>query len=292
MALITLAGFLGRVFWMLDLFSHFRVQIFQLGLVLTGVALWRRKNKQAVLLVLLAGLNYAVILPFYFGRPVPSGGPTVRAMLMNLNASNENAAQVLSAIQEAQPDLLLLEEVTPVWAQALSGLDYPYRVAEIRDDCFGMMLLSRVPLSHTNVVQIGDAGVPSILATAHFPRGDVSIIGTHPLPPISATYSRHRNHQLAALSPVVREQKHPVLLIGDLNASPWSPYFIRLLKDSGLKNSMKGFGVQPSWPANNGFLRIPIDQILYSPEITIHRRAVGSAVGSDHLSVIVDVSIR
>jgi endonuclease/exonuclease/phosphatase (EEP) superfamily protein YafD len=288
MTLVTLAGFLGRLFWVLDLFSHFRVQIFQCCLVLIGFALWRRKNKQAALLALLACLNYAFILPFYIGKPASSGGPTVRAMLLNLNAANGNTGTVLAAIKAANPDILLLEEVTPAWAQVFDGLDYPYRVAEVREDFFGIMLLSRMPLSNTNVVQIGDAGVPSILATAHLPQGELAVIGTHPLPPSGAAYSRHRDNQLAALAPMVREQKNPVLLIGDLNASPWSAHFTRLLRETGLKNSMKGFGFQPSWPANIRLLQIPIDQILHSPEIAIRRRTVGTDVGSDHLPVIAD----
>lgn len=292
MTIITGISFLGRWVWIFDLFSHFRVQIFQLCLVLIGIALWRRKNKQAAVLALLACLNYAAVLPFYFGKPAPASGPTVRAMLMNLNAANGNTAQVLAAIQEMKPDILLLEEVTTKWSSELSGLDYPYRVADIRNDCFGIMLLSKVPLSYTNVVQIGEANVPSILATAHVAQGEISIIGTHPLPPISAVYSKHRNNQLAALSQFVRDQKKPVLLIGDLNISPWSPHFTRLLKNSGLKNSMKGFGFQPSWPANNRFLRIPIDHMLYTSGIVIRNRVVGTDVGSDHLPVIVDFSLN
>ncbi len=292
LAAATVFGFLGRLFWVFDLFSHFRVQIFQLCLVLIGIAIWRRKNKATVALVLLACLNYAVVLPFYFSKPAPASGPVMRTMLMNLNASNGNTDLVLTAIQTASPDILLLEEVTPAWANALNRLGYPYCVSEVRNDPFGIMLLSKVPLTHTNVLQIGEAGVPSILATAHLPQGEFSIIGTHPLPPISANYSKHRNLQLAALPLLIRAQKNPVLLLGDLNASPWSPYFGRLLKDSGLKNSMKGFGFQPSWPSNNRFLRIPIDQVLHSPEITVHRRAVGADVGSDHLPVIIDFSLN
>jgi endonuclease/exonuclease/phosphatase (EEP) superfamily protein YafD len=170
--------------------------------------------------------------------------------------------------------------------------DYPYCVDAHQEGCFGIMLLSKVPLSHTTEVQIGDAGVPSILATAHLQQGEVTIIGTHPLPPVSAQFSKHRNSQLAALPQVVRDQKNPVLLIGDLNLSPWSPYFTRLLKDAGLKNSMKGFGFQPSWPSNIGFLRIPIDHVLYTPEIVIRNRVVGADVGSDHLPVIVDFALN
>ncbi|MCF7849269.1 MAG: endonuclease/exonuclease/phosphatase family protein [Kiritimatiellales bacterium] len=290
----TILGFLGRLHWALDLFSHFRVQYFQLCLILIGIALWRRQHKRAIALVMVACLNYAFVLPLYFGKPAPPTGGTARAMLMNINAANGNTEQVLEAVAKANPDILLFEEVTPKWESELAvlGTNYPHRIAEAQDGCFGIMLLSKYPLSHGNVIYIGSADVPSIMADVHFPQGELSVIGTHPLPPIGKTYSRHRNNQLAKLPALVKTRKHPVLLIGDLNASPWSAHFTRLVRDSGLKNSMKGFGFQPSWPSGNRFLRIPIDHVLHSPKILIHNRAVGSNVGSDHFPVIVDFSIR
>lgn len=288
--LATLLGFLGRAYWMLDLFSHFRVQYFQIGLVLIGITLWKRRNKQALVLAAVICFNYALILPFYFGKPDAANVRTSRVMLMNINASNGNTEQVLNVIQTATPDLLLLEEVTTKWSDHLTVLDtkYPYRIAEVRDDCFGIMLLSKYPLSQSSVTNIGTSGHPSIVTTVHLPQGEISVIGTHPWLPIGTNRSRLRNLQLAALPQVVREQKHPVLLIGDLNTSPWSSYFAQLLRDSGLKNSMKGFGFQPSWPSSINFLRIPIDHVLYTPEIVIRSRAVGADVGSDHLPVIAD----
>lgn len=293
LAVATLFGFLGRLYWFLDLFSHFRVQYMQICLVLIGIALWQRRNKRAIALVLLACLNYAFVLPFYFGKPTPATEKPARAMLMNINAGNGNTVQVLDAIRTADPDLLLLEEVTPKWASELAVLNtnYPHRIAESQDGCFGIMLLSKVPLEHGRVVEVGTAGVPSIIAEAHFAQGTVCVIGTHPLPPAGAEYSKHRNMQLIELPYLVMEQKNPVLLIGDLNATPFSYWFRRVVSESGLKNSMKGFGFQPSWPSNNAFLRIPLDHVLHSEEITIHNRMVGGDVGSDHFPVIVDFTV-
>ncbi|MCF7818130.1 MAG: endonuclease/exonuclease/phosphatase family protein [Kiritimatiellales bacterium] len=293
LAIATLLGFFGRLFWVFDLFAHFRVQYMQLCLILIGIALWQRRNKQAVALILLACLNYAFVLPLYFGKPAPATVKPIRAMLMNLNAGNVNTAQVLEAIRNADPDILLLEEVTPKWAHELAVLEtnFPYRVAEPQEGCFGIMLLGKVPLEHGRVVEIGDAGVPSITADAYLPQGTISIIATHPLPPIGSAYADHRNKQLAALPDIVQSQKNPVLLMGDLNTSPWSSYFAQLLRDSGLKNSMKGFGFQPSWPANMPLLRIPLDHALHSPEIKIRNRMVGGNIGSDHFPVIVDFSV-
>lgn len=294
LATATLFGLLGRFHWFFDQFSHFRVQFMQLCLVPFFIAMWKRWNKRAAALVLLVCINYAFVLPLYIGKPAPATEKPYRAMLMNINAGNGNTEQVLGSIRQADPDILLLEEVTLKWARDLDVLSatYPYRIAEPQDGCFGIMLLSKYPLEHGEVVQIGQAGVPSIVAEVFLPQGEVSIIGTHPVPPIGAAGSRARNIQLAALPDLVHQQSHPVLLIGDLNTSPWSSHFTQLLNASGLKNSMKGFGHQPTWPVNHFFLRIPLDHMLHSPEIFIRNRMVLQDVGSDHFPVIVDFSLK
>ena len=296
MVIASLLGLLGKLHWTLDLLSHFRVQYFQLALLLAGICLWVRRNKCAVALICLAAFNYAFILPLYMGKPPPARAeqPPVRAMLLNLNTSNGHTEKVLKAIASADPDLVVLEEVTPIWAFKLSNLSetYPHHIIEPRDGRFGIILLSKQPLSQSKVVAIGSAGTPSILATVHLAQGACTIIATHPAPPLGAEYARHRNNQLAALPELVKAQKHPVLLIGDLNTSPWSPHFTELIRASGLKNSMKGFGFQPTWPSNSPFLRIPLDHVLHSPKITIHNRLIGGDVGSDHFPVIIDFSVN
>ena len=289
----TVFGFLGRLWWFFDLFSHFRVQYMQLCLPLIGIALWKRLNKRAIACVILACVNYALVLPLYSGKPAPATSKTARAMLMNILAHNGNTERVLEAIEQADPDLLVLEEVTPKWADELKILHstYPYRVAEPQEGCFGIMLLSKHPIKNSKVVFIGTEELPSITADIYFPNGEISVIGTHPLPPVGGRFSKSRNDQLAALPEIIHQQKHPVLLIGDLNVSPWTPHFGRLVKNSGLKNSMQGFGFQPTWPAQLPFLKIPIDHVLHSEGITIYNRMVGKSVGSDHLPVIVDFSM-
>ncbi len=78
-------------------------------------------------------------------------------------------------------------------------------------------------------------------------------------------------------SGLVREQ-------GDLNAAPWNRHFRRLVKRSGLIDSSKGRGIQPTWPSNNLLLLIPLDHFLHSPEIAVLDKKVGANVGSGLLS--------
>ena len=79
--------------------------------------------------------------------------------------------------------------------------------------------------------------------------------------------------------------------MGDLNVSPWSAEFRQLLKDSQLRDSTKGFGLQPTWPTHVRLMQIPIDHLLYSSDIKIIDRRVGPNIGSDHYPLIVDLQI-
>jgi hypothetical protein len=76
-----------------------------------------------------------------------------------------------------------------------------------------------------------------------------------------------------------------------LNLTPWSFHFKVLLRVTGLHDSARGFGVQPSWPNNNPFLRIPLDHVLHSPDIVVLQRTIGPDVKSDHFPVIVDLAL-
>lgn len=295
LGLASLLGFAGRLHWALDLFSHFRVQYAQLALVGAGVCLWVRFNKSALGFIVVFLINYALVFPLYFGKPkAPPTKQPMRAMLMNLYAGNDDSEAVLNAVKKVNPDLLLLEEVTPEWAEKLAELDetYPYRIAEPRSDNFGIMLLSKYPLLEGVVVEIGNSGVPSIIVDVLTPAGTITLVGTHPLPPIGKEYASRRNSQLQELAAVVRNQKKPVLLMGDLNTSPWSPHFQRMLRDAQLHDSMKGYGFQPSWTSPIKFLKIPLDHLLYTDGIVVRDRMIGGKIGSDHRPVILDFNLR
>jgi len=288
----TLLGFFGLLNWRLELCSHFRVQYF-LGLgVVALLLLIPRKRRNAAIFGVLAFVNLSVILPLYFGKvsaPASAGQP-VRAILMNVNTANKNSAGVADVIRRYSPDVVVLEEVNRRWLSelvpALTG--YGYSKQAPREDNFGIALFSKFPLSQCTVEYIGDAEVPSIVAEIETSQGKCTMLATHPLPPAGSEYARLRNGQLAQLPGWVHRATSPLVLLGDLNVSPWSPYFKRLIRDSGLRDSSQGRGVHPSWPTFSPMLLIPIDHCLYSRGIAIVDRRTGPYVGSDHLPLIVD----
>ncbi|MBN1269953.1 MAG: endonuclease/exonuclease/phosphatase family protein [Kiritimatiellae bacterium] len=291
----TVAGFLGALWWPLDLMSHFRVQ-YLAGLTVTAMLVALLKQHRAALVFLLfAVLNLGVIVPLYWNPgPTPaSGSGRLRAMLINVSTAYGDPEAVRQAVRKFNPDILILEEVSASWMQELAMLehDYPHRVARPREDNFGIALLSRLPLENARVIYIGAVGLPSVAATVRLPDGAFDILGTHPLPPDGRAYAKARDEQLARLPDFISSLSGPVLLLGDLNVSPWSHPYRRLLKATGLRDASRGCGVQPTWPVQVPALRIPIDHCLYSEGITIPDKRIGPAVGSDHFPVIVDFMV-
>jgi len=290
----TPLGFLGRFYWFFDLFSHFRVQYSIVLLVLGLLLLIGRQRKTAAAFLTLACVNLVLLLQLYLGAPPRSepASTTLRAMLLNVNTNLGDADRVQAEISAVDPDILVLEEISARWISELEWLDgaYPHSLLRPRGDNFGIGLYSKLPLSEGEVVYIGAAQVPSILATVDTGDTDLQLIATHPPPPIGGELARQRNDQLERLPDFVRTDL-PVLLLGDLNASPWSYHFQRLLARSGLHDSTQGYGVQPTWPSHIFFLQIPIDHCLHSPDIAIVDRKIGENVSSDHYPLIVDFVI-
>ena len=292
----TLLGFLGTWSWLCDLFSHFRAQYF-IALALSGALLliprWR---KTAAAFGLLALVNLAVILPLYLPpapKPAP-GVPSVRLFLLNVNVGTGRTGDIAALLRRYDPDIVALLEVGDrVFAGLKDALaPYPSRLVFPREDSFGMGFFSRRPLKQASKIVIGEAGLPSILALVEMPRGECTVLVTHPLPPAGAEWSRLRNEQFARLAETARGIPGPLLLVGDLNAAPWNQHFRRLLRDSGLQDSARGRGVQPTWPAGSILLRIPLDHCLHSPSVRILDRQIGPDVGSDHLPVIMDFTLE
>ena len=291
----TVAGFFGGAWWVVELTCHFRMQYFWILLVAALAFLLRRRRRAAVAIAVFAFVNLCELLPAYVPRARPSAtGRTWRASLSNVNTDNRGHGQLMQLIRDQEPDLIVLEEINEAWVGQLRGLgaDYPFSRWHPREDNFGIALLSRSPLDSVEIRHIGQAGVPSVVARLTLNGRPVTLIGTHPLPPSGPVYASLRDEQLRALGAFIRPAREEVIVMGDLNATSWSPVFRRLVRTARLRDSRDGFGIQPTWPCGLPVMHIPIDHCLVSEGIIVHNRWTGPDVGSDHFPVFVDFSLR
>jgi endonuclease/exonuclease/phosphatase (EEP) superfamily protein YafD len=297
----TLAGFAGRKWWVFDLFSHFRLQYFMLLMGCTVVFLALGKYQIAAIASGAATLNLVLILPLYAGYSWNSrtssafaAGPTYRLALVNLYQPNRQHHQVAEFLRDTQPDILLLVEINQRWYNALQPVlvDFPYREVHLRQDNYGLALFSKLLLEEARKMNWGEMGIPTLAASLVLDGSRLNLLGAHPPPPKSARMAAGRNHIFAEMAAYASLQPDPVILVGDLNTTGWSPHFKDLLRESGLNNSQVGFGLQPSWPVDKPWLSVPIDHALVSSEVIVHQRRLGPQVGSDHYPLIIDFSIK
>ncbi len=291
--LITLLGYFGEWRWYLDLCAHFRVQYVVILWICAAVVL-RAHPRWAALFLLCGTGSLLSVLPFYFGTgSVQESETTLRVLSINVNMKTGDPAQVGQLAQSVAPDLLLLVEVNTRWLRELAPYvdALPHSAVVPREDHSGIALFSKFPIaSHT--AEFLKSPSPTVIAAVQWHDHEISVVGTHPLPPTRGWKSSSRNMQLAAIAERVRVIDTPVLLLGDLNTTPWSAHFRKLVKNSGLRDSARGFGFQPTWPSwLPPLLMIPIDHCLHSPEFRVLQRRVGPNVASDHLPLFTELEL-
>jgi endonuclease/exonuclease/phosphatase (EEP) superfamily protein YafD len=292
---LTACGFAGRFGWLVELTSHFRVQCLWSLAALAGVHVLGRRWRSATLFGLFAAVNLWVVAPYLGSRDAPSDQAvgTFRILLLNVHTENTRYELVRALLREMSPDVVVLEEVNDRWLRELPDLQrtHPFSIRAPRDDNFGMALFSQRPLRDPRVINLGEARVPSVAAGVEMAGTTVTVVGTHPLPPGSPEQLRLRDGQLTAVGAFLRGQKGPWVLVGDLNATPWSRCFEELIRATGLTDTARGGGLRGTWPVGLPVMRIPIDHCLVSERLEVVNRKVGPDVGSDHFPVVTDLRL-
>lgn len=291
--LFTGCSFLGEGYWLFEVCSHFRVQAMQLSLPFIAYTIWKRKNRQALLWICIALIHYYPVFKLYIGTPTPVTKPTYRAMLLNLSQSRIENDLLQREIDRMNPDIILLLEATSAMQPLCDTLEaiYAYQLHQFRDDPYGIAILSRLPMNHSRLSAHGESPLSTIQTDLHTPCGSFTFIGTHPPPPLHSTLAQARYDTFNALSKWTHAARYPVILMGDLNTTPFAASFHQLLKESGLHDSTHGFGFQPTWRVGNPLLQLPLDHFLHDEQVTVHRRTIGNELGSDHRPLLVEFSL-
>ena len=286
----------ARFFWIADLLDSFRFQMFALLLPAAIIAWVTQRFRVAFLLsiaTILASLGTATTwLPTL--QP-PKGDQTIRIMSFNVLGSNRDWQSVIDELIGRTPDVIAVVEFSNYWPEVFKGYEsrYPYQFTQPRWHGYGVAIFSKFPLTSTDVSQLLDkeADTPIVSADLEIGSTKIRLLATHLISPVSQRRATLRNEQMVDVAEVVNRRSVPTVLVGDFNCATWSPFMQDLLNATGLRDSRNGFGFQGSWENKYPWLMTPIDHALVSPTIHVHRRFVGGVTGSDHLPVIVEVSV-
>lgn len=289
-------GFLGSVHPAFDAFSHFRAHFAVILLMIAiALAIGRERIHALVATTFAAGALATTLGASMFPglgtaqaalTPPIINGPVYRLLQLNLRFDNQQPNEVLSLIGRVRPDVITVNEVSPLWVQKLGLLAaaYPHRV-----HCPGIAILSRRPFDQNSE--------PRCLKSERFATARVNLGGQ--IVEVAAIHLRwpwpyeQANH-LDRLADSIANLDETALLAGDFNAASWSATMRRVEKIGNLKQ-IEGIGVTwqalalPRWFKPAG---LPIDHVLAKGAIDIRSAQTLESVGSDHWPVLVEFTLR
>ena len=283
--LFSLLGYLAELHPLFELTVHFKLQYLTVSCCALLFFLFKREKIWALVSLFCLSINMAVILPWYWPQRQALTTADIRILELNLLTRNDKYSQVISLVREVKPNIAVFLEVNRHWRAALETLQesYPYHISAKE-----IMIYSQLPLRHGEINQFS-MGKQFIAASVKLNGKELQVVAAHLHNPIRTKGLKMRNQQLVALSEYVTRLTTPVVVVGDLNTTMWSPYYQRFARQAGLRNARYGFGVLPTWP---GFMPlIPIDHFLASPAIQVVNLRRGADVGSDHLPLIAELAI-
>ncbi|PTX94254.1 endonuclease/exonuclease/phosphatase family protein [Opitutus sp. ER46] len=215
-----------------------------------------------------------------------------------------DVARVAAVIKQAQPDVVLLQEVDkgvarskwvdqPAELGRLTGLKSGFaRLKKWGDGDYGNAMLSRFPAKGVKGVRtlLGpDALTPSVIGFEIRPGAGVPpifVIGAH----LNVEHADLRLAQAQELTNFAVQRGGLVILGGDMNAKPGSPP-IALLRSAW--TDATAAGEAPTFPATKP--RIKIDYIFCRPADAwrvVETRVIEEPMAADHCPVLVVLEYR
>lgn len=288
LGLASLAALAAPFGFPFELFVHFRFQYVAAALLLGALLAWQRRPALAAVALLLA-LWHGLPLAQRAGTTTAAcDGPAFTVVTANVRYRNRGHARFVEWLRAHPADLVLVQEVTAEWAETLaSQAAYPHRYLLSRPDPYGIGVLSRWPLESVTPVDLAGDGLPSLTGIAVIEGRPVRFVGLHTHWPLLPSLVRARDLSLERTAALVREEASPVVVLGDLNLTPYAPAFARLLELAGLRDALAGPRWQPTWMAAFWPLALRIDHVLVSRGLCVEEAAVEEAIGSDHRPVAV-----
>jgi endonuclease/exonuclease/phosphatase (EEP) superfamily protein YafD len=281
------------------------------GLAAAGHSRFYRGQRRLGLVLLgLAGLRAWRALDWRL--PVaapPATNCELRLLSFNLLYRCHQADRYAAVIQQEQPDLIFLQELTPQIADDLGvllGEDYPYRQIEASKGSNGYGILSRLPLGEYSFLRTpGGISRYAMRSSLMVEGRRIDLYNCHLMPPLGKVFLRLgplaatqlRSAQIKAITDEVASSGRPAIVAGDCNLSPYQQtydLFQPVLRDSWLE---AGQGPGTTWPLN--ILPLPwatpplirIDLCWHTPELqAVRAHVVYSLTGSDHCPLVVDLA--
>ena len=250
----------------------------------------------AVLVVVLGAVQLLYILkftPIWSRQSVNASGQMkgnqqshVRMLASNVKKSNRQYDRLTALVEDQSPDIVMAIEVDEQWINALKEAledQFDHWVEVPKDNGYGLVIMSKLPLSEVEVRDLITKDVPSARMRVTLRNGDAfRLYVVHPEPPIMSHDTKGRDGEIAMVGLEAANDDLPAVVAGDLNDVAWSTTTRRFQRLSGLLDPRVGRGFFNTFSATMPWMRWPLDHLFHDPKFRLVEMARLPKIGSDH----------
>jgi len=294
----TAADWLGALWWLPALIAHFRPHLASASLACLLISAIARRPLLAAVSVALLAVHGAPLLPYLdvAGEAKALPPANLRVLTLNMHSESTDPAALRRLIETENPDLVALTEMPNDLDALVSEIAAlpRYRTGRMSASPFAVALFSRWPVTRSQITRGPDKPWPVLAADicdTEVWRGCLRVIALHSARPFGVGAQQQKLQLEVAGRLAASAPDHRVILMGDLNLTPWAPRFSELLTWGDLTDTGRRRGLWATWLCRLPFIGLFIDHVLVSPGIVASDNRLGPDVGSDHLPVIADLSV-
>lgn len=297
----VLLSFVKNSYWVFKILEYPRLQkLFIVGVLLVAwawvwpqevfyrIVFWLLGASFVYLLIKIA--PYSVLAKKEVKQVAPQNHSNeIKIFAANVLQKNKDYNRMLAQIKSVDAHIVFLLETDEAWAAAMKPLDkeYPYRLLHPRDNTYGLLFYSKLPLENAAVRFLVKKDIPSVEAILVLPNGKkIQLWGLHPEPPVpgEALDSTAKDKELMKVALKAKECSLPCIVTGDLNDVAWSYVTELFRKTSGLLDPRRGRGFYSTFSAHHWYVRYPLDYIFCSPHFGLVQMKRLPKNGSDHFA--------
>lgn len=197
--------------------------------------------------------------------PRPAAGSELTVLQWNVFVGGVSAGQLREALEQHQPDVVLLQEA--LWDQVAEdgaiAAAYPHRLLRPEETAPSLAILSRHPIVEAAVPELPGPmwDMPRVVwARLDLGGRTVTLVNAHPMPPrifaagcspLRCYNTGPRDGQIAALRGFVEDLRRrngdPLILGGDMNVTEREPAYFDLAAGLQDAHRVAGSGFGASW---------------------------------------------
>lgn len=215
--------------------------------------------------------------------------PLLRVITYNIEAANTRYREIGQFIAATNADIVVLQEI-----DAAAVAELLHELAKIYLHVFhaaserstGLALFAKQSCVDGGHIKWCDSN--PAMAWARIEKGAFSceVIGVYLADPF---HPHMQVRHIDWLTDCVRSRRHPLIVAGDFNLTPFSAKLNKFAMTTGLRRHAT---MLTSWPVDKFWPTFLIDHVFASSEVCSVKVAVGPSLGSDHRPVIADIGLN